>query len=412
MRRSKAKLYIKIRERCQHKIVMSRLTTLQPSSSILRNAAPKISAILNNFTVTRRHEQRQQQLEERCHQLPEDVETSAAKDEMKQRWQTPHFPILTNQQLEMSLREIDRRQRLKWEKKQKKQHQQQQLVEMKKSANSNNDPSSVQSIVNSSTSNKETSSRDNNREAAILIPLCTVQGTPSILFTRRSANLSTHASQISFPGGYYDEELDGTINSEETNGGGNDENEQQRLINTALRETQEELCYNIHQLPTSSLITILGQTQPVPSMTGSKVTPIIATLNYDLPHHTTIEFNNIFPGNSDEVDWIFTVTIEELLEGEGSEVLERWSRTEYGHTDNVDDKKKIKQQKYGGGDAEKKRRSKKNEVMGPVFHIPECEKKRDGDKIWGLTAIVLRPLLRKVFKPAFFGNNTDDTSKG
>lgn len=394
MRRSKAKLYIKIRERCQHKIVMSRLTTLQPSSSILRNAAPKISAILNSFTVTRLNEQQQQ---ERCHQLPEDVETSAtaaaiaAKDEMKQRWQTPHFPILTTRQLEMSLREIDRRQRLKWEKKQKKQHQQQQRVEMKKNANSS----------------------DSNREAAILIPLCTVQGTPSILFTRRSANLSTHASQISFPGGYYDEELDGTINSEETNGGGNDENEQQRLINTALRETQEELCYNIHQLPTSSLITILGQTQPVPSMTGSKVTPIIATLNYDLPHHTTIEFNNIFPGNSDEVDWIFTVTIEELLEGEGSEVLERWSRTEYGHTDNVDDKKKMKQQQqHDGGDVEKKRRSKKNEVMGPVFHIPECEKKRDGDKIWGLTAIVLRPLLRKVFKPVFFGNNTDDTSKG
>lgn len=373
---------------------MSRLTTLQPSSSILRNAAPKISAILNSFTVTRLNEQQQQ---ERCHQLPEDVETSAtaaaiaAKDEMKQRWQTPHFPILTTRQLEMSLREIDRRQRLKWEKKQKKQHQQQQRVEMKKNANSS----------------------DSNREAAILIPLCTVQGTPSILFTRRSANLSTHASQISFPGGYYDEELDGTINSEETNGGGNDENEQQRLINTALRETQEELCYNIHQLPTSSLITILGQTQPVPSMTGSKVTPIIATLNYDLPHHTTIEFNNIFPGNSDEVDWIFTATIEELLQGEGSEVLERWSGTEYGHTDNVDDKKKMKQQQqHDGGDVEKKRRSKKNEVMGPVFHIPECEKKRDGDKIWGLTAIVLRPLLRKVFKPVFFGNNTDDTSKG
>jgi 8-oxo-dGTP pyrophosphatase MutT (NUDIX family) len=281
---------------------------------------------------------------------------------------------------------------------------------MRKGADSNNDPSSVQSIVDNSISNKETvssssssssSSLDSNREAAILIPLCTVQGTPSILFTRRSATLSTHASQISFPGGYYDEELDGGIDNNE---------QQQRLINTALRETQEELCYNIHQLPTSSLITILGQTQPVPSMTGSKVTPIIATLNYDLPHHTTIEFNTIFPGNSDEVDWIFTVTIDELLEGEGSEVLERWSGTEYGHT--VVDDKKTKQQEYDGGggddDVEKKRRRKKNEVMGPVFHIPECEKKRDGDKIWGLTAIVLRPLLRKVFKPVFFGNNNDD----
>ena len=380
---------------------MSRLT-LQPSSLILRNAAPKISAILNSFTTTRRHEQQRKE-EERYHQLPEDVETSAAaaitkaKDEMKERWQTPHFPILTNRQLEMSLREIDRRQRLNREKKQKNEKQQQ--VEVKNSADSNNDPSSVQSIVDNGISNKETSSSssslDNNREAAILIPLCIVQGKPSILFTRRSATLSTHASQISFPGGYYDEELDGDI----------DNNEQQRLINTALRETQEELCYNTHQLPTSSLITILGQTQPVPSMTGSKVTPIIATLNYDLPHHTTIEFNTIFPGNSDEVDWIFTVTIEELLQGEGSEVLERWSGAEYDHTD-VGDVKKMKHQKYDN-DVEKKRRRRK-EVMGPVFHIPECEKKRDGDKIWGLTAIVLRPLLRKVFKPVFFGNNNDD----
>ena len=185
---------------------MSRLT-LQPSSSILRNAAPKISAILNSFTTNRRHEQQRQ--EERYHRQPEGVETSATaaitKDEMKERWQTPHFPILTNRQLEMSLREIDRRQRLKREKRQKKQQQQ---VEMRKGADSNNDPSSVQqSIVDNSISNKETasssSSLDSNREAAILIPLCTVQGIPSILFTRRSATLSTHASQISFPGGYY-----------------------------------------------------------------------------------------------------------------------------------------------------------------------------------------------------------------
>ena len=56
---------------------MSRLT-LQPSSSILRNAAPKISAILNSFTTNRRHEQQRQ--EERYHRQPEGVETSAAKE--------------------------------------------------------------------------------------------------------------------------------------------------------------------------------------------------------------------------------------------------------------------------------------------------------------------------------------------
>ena len=50
------------------------------------------------------------------------------------------------------------------------------------------------------------------------------------------------------------------------------------------------------------------------------------------------------------------------MEGETSEPLERWS-TSYSHHDNNG--------------------KKRNVVMGPAFHIPECSKKSEGDKIWG-----------------------------
>lgn len=220
----------------------------------------------------------------------------------------------------------------------------------------------------------------------LFVPICTVDEIPSVLFTRRSAKLSSHASQISFPGGYYDEALDSDCSN----------NWKNKLIGTAIRETQEELQYDLSQLgidehakyydgesvsSTSILpfFSILGQTQPVPSLTGSYVQPIIASINYDLPQHTSKEFKTLFPGNIDEVDWIFTIPIKDLIQNETSEPLQRWS-TSYSK-----DSKKSKQ-----------------EVLGPVFHIPnEYVEKNEGDKIWGFTAIVLRPLLKKVFRPAF-----------
>jgi nudix motif 8 len=326
---------------------------LQPSTSLLlKNAAPKITAILSSFTkddITRHEGTEQLLVEDHTAQSSSSLATNVKEEELKE-WQTPHLPILTNLQLKMSLVEIERRRKLK-----KKQ--------------------------------STTASSYKNQEAAILIPLCTVQGIPSILFTRRSATLSNHASQISFPGGYYDEQLDGKHNaSSQTDG----THEEDRLVNTALRETQEELCYNTDQLPTSKLITILGRTQPVPSMQGKKVTPIIGMFNYDLPTHFALEFERMFPGNPDEVDWIFTIPIQELMNGETSEPLERWNTS------------------YSSNDKGKKKR---NVVLGPAFHIPECDKKREGDKIWGLTAIVLRPLLRNVFGPVFCGEVTRSISK-
>lgn len=285
-------------------------------------------------------------------------------------WQTPgDMPILTSRQLEMSLVEIQRR---------------------KEKRLRLHDENEEQSTINTTLT----------KEAAILVPICTVEGTPSVLFTRRSSNLSTHASEISFPGGNYDESLDSIINTTTTSW-------KNRLINTALREMQEELLYDIASmgldvhanyfyndnsdndiiyeddtsLITSQkkrkqkepLVTILGQTQPVPSLHGTRVTPIIGAINYDLPNCTSTEFTTLFPSNPDEVDYIFTIPLEYLLANETSAPLQRWNN-------------------YDG----------KAEAMGPVFAIPdEYTQKKEGDRIWGFTAIILRALLKKVFRPVF-----------
>lgn len=59
-------------------------------------------------------------------------------------------------------------------------------------------------------------------KAAVLIPILPSDSGPEILFVRKSNDLKHHAGQISFPGGRYDDVLDN------------------RLLETALREAQEE----------------------------------------------------------------------------------------------------------------------------------------------------------------------------
>jgi 8-oxo-dGTP pyrophosphatase MutT (NUDIX family) len=323
---------------------------LKPSK-IVKLASPKIASVLASYRDTRTGENGGQ------HNNSSSSSTHTQSIELLNElteWQTPDMPILTSRQLELSLNEIRRRELLR--------RQKTPLYSSQK------------------------------REAAILVPLCTVQGAPSVLFTRRSSKLSTHASEISFPGGNYDEALD-------SSGGWAN-----KLINTALREMKEELMYDIDRIGLDTharcydddddcarshsnqqkndlpLVTVLGQTQPVPSLHGTKVVPVVGAINYDLPPCTSTEFSELFPGNLEEVDYIFTVPLSHLISNETSEPLQRWN------TNLADDTRPKRS---------------KPEALGPVFHIPDSDKKRDGDKIWGFTAIVLRSLIRKVLHPVF-----------
>jgi 8-oxo-dGTP pyrophosphatase MutT (NUDIX family) len=175
--------------------------------------------------------------------------------------------------------------------------------------------------------------RPQRRAAAILVPLVEYNdGQPSLLFTKRSSALPTHASEVSFPGGHFDSALDTS------------------LEDTALREAQEEL---LGRYDWQNDVYIVGRTSTLPSINGTPVTPILAVLTRPIDDHT-------FPGHAGEVDEVFAVSLSKLLEVETSEHSPRFKT-------NI-----------------------------PVFPLPE-----NSHKIWGLTAVVARPILHQLLKPAF-----------
>ncbi|WP_035691096.1 CoA pyrophosphatase [Azospirillum halopraeferens] len=88
------------------------------------------------------------------------------------------------------------------------------------------------------------------REAAVLIPLVDRPGGATVIFTQRTAHLSAHAGQISFPGGRR-------------------EPEDRSPEDTALRETQEEIGLD------RDLVEIVGRLDTYVTRTGFRVTPIV-----------------------------------------------------------------------------------------------------------------------------------------
>ena len=198
-----------------------------------------------------------------------------------------------------------------------------------------------------------------HKKAAVLIPIIDVKDKgPSILFTKRSGSVGTHAHQIAFPGGHWDENSDGSC-----------------LENTALRETREELSSSSSlNEPTyydfTKDLQILGRLTPVPSMSGIMVTPFLGHFTKQFPNEVAVQ--KTFPGNHHEVHKVFTISMQQLLQTETSEPLTRW-----------------------------------NGEHGPVFPVH----KDIGGKIWGLSAIILQPVLHKILKPIFLSNETMDRQK-
>ena len=114
--------------------------------------------------------------------------------------------------------------------------------------------------------------------AAVLIPLVLRGNVWKLVMTKRSRKLKKHGGQISFPGGKYDV---------------TDEN----LLNTALRETREEIGVSL------SNIEIFGSLQSHETITGFRIFPFLGII----PSHEN------FVKNSDEVDDIFEVPLNFIL---------------------------------------------------------------------------------------------------
>ena len=89
--------------------------------------------------------------------------------------------------------------------------------------------------------------------AAVLVPIVDRTDGLSVLLTSRSAKLKHHAGQVSFPGG-------------------RKEARDADIVETALRETYEELGIHPH------LVEVAGFLAPVPTLTGYAVTPIVGLL--------------------------------------------------------------------------------------------------------------------------------------
>ncbi|MDX1517545.1 MAG: CoA pyrophosphatase [Woeseiaceae bacterium] len=91
------------------------------------------------------------------------------------------------------------------------------------------------------------------RPAAVLIPVIERKPHLSVLLTRRSAELTHHASQIAFPGGRMD--------PDDTD-----------IEQTALRETAEEVGI------AAEAVSVIGYLEPMPTVTGYAVTPVVGVI--------------------------------------------------------------------------------------------------------------------------------------
>jgi len=91
---------------------------------------------------------------------------------------------------------------------------------------------------------------DQIRSAAVLVPIVSREGRLTVLFTRRTAHLSDHAGQISFPGGRA-------------------EQEDTSSAHTALREAGEEIGL------APGRVEVLGELHQYITVTGYRVTPVV-----------------------------------------------------------------------------------------------------------------------------------------
>jgi len=110
----------------------------------------------------------------------------------------------------------------------------------------------------------------NELNAAVLAAFTDGGVEPELILTQRSKRMRSHAGEVAFPGGKI-ERIDNT------------------LIDTALRESQEEIGLLPHQ------VEIIGQIDAMHSRQGVKVQPIIGLVDAALDFSpTSVELDSVF----------------------------------------------------------------------------------------------------------------------
>lgn len=160
--------------------------------------------------------------------------------------------------------------------------------------------------------------------AAVLIPIVDRPSELTVLLTRRSAELKHHAGQVSFPGGRA-------------------EAHDASLVETALRETHEEVGVRTED------VSVVGFLATMPSITSYAVTPVVGMVSSQA--EVVID--------KTEVEYTFEVPLNYLLD-EGNDIRGEWTSG-----------------------------SRKMPMLEFVW---------EGERIWGLTAFMIRILRKKLLK--------------
>jgi len=119
------------------------------------------------------------------------------------------------------------------------------------------------------------------KHSAVLILILNNSDSYSLVLTQRTRKMKHHSGEISFPGGRHDPDTD------------------KDMIETALRECEEEIGINKDD------VEILGQLDDVPTMTGYVITPVVGKIDNGHPKFIRSEI---------EVEQIFTIPITFFLD--------------------------------------------------------------------------------------------------
>ncbi|KAG7399302.1 hypothetical protein PHYBOEH_009228 [Phytophthora boehmeriae] len=123
-----------------------------------------------------------------------------------------------------------------------------------------------------------------SHRAAVVIPLCTFEGEPSVLFTLRSLTVGKHKGEVCFPGGMVDEN-DSCIEG------------------TCLREMNEEVGLAPEKVDVLGVLRC--DWSSVTSITGIAVTPVVGFIGEMSDQTVAI--------NEQEVESLFTVPVRDLM---------------------------------------------------------------------------------------------------